>query len=211
MVSCVKKEFCCLCMPLWIGVCITGGIVMCECLYFLIATFSREKSQINFAIIFGLKLLLALLFIWMAVQSKNLTARKAVFIGFIAEMLLQVLVLITLLVIISVTYMNHDSCEEADEGEWTWVEEEDESFFESIDECSGAIKISTTIYTLIFFLAYLPFRIWMAWNLRDFMDLLKESKENEDKEQIPQTEPDTAINGNGNKVHITDENREEEV
>ena len=102
----VKKEFCCLCMPLWIGVSITGAIVICECLYFFIAIFSMEKSTVNFAIIFSLKVVLALFFICMAIQPKNLIARKAVFFGFIAEMLLQVLVLITLLVIISVTYMN---------------------------------------------------------------------------------------------------------
>ena len=50
-------------------------------------------------------------------------------------MLLQVIVVIIVLIVISVIYMQHTDCEkeESKEGKLTFVEEEDENFFKSID------------------------------------------------------------------------------
>ena len=53
--------------------------------------------------------------------------------------------------------------------EWDLTEEdESESFMASIDECTEYVKLSSTVYTMIYLLATLPIRFWMAWNLKDY-------------------------------------------
>ena len=83
-----KKDYCCLFVPIKTGVSVIGVIVLIECIGYFITIFARsEKSIIGDTLAFVLKLILVGLFIWM-IQSKSHISRKAVFIGFISEMLL---------------------------------------------------------------------------------------------------------------------------
>ena len=95
---------------------------------------------------------------------------------------------------ISITYWKNDECEQAEDDEWSYYEEEETNYFKSIDECTGTFKLSTAVISLTFFLIYLPFRIWMAWNLKDFMDLLREEKQENSSAKVSNTLEGTTIN-----------------
>ena len=69
-----------------------------------------------------------------------------------------------------------------------------------VDECLdwSYLSLSGTVYFLIYLLSTLPLRLWLAWNLRGFMN-----------EEIPdakyeQSKEDNGETGRGNKVD-TDE------
>ena len=167
----VKQDKCLLVLSLEKGARLIAYWTIAECLAFLLALLI-SRQWIGLGLAFLLKLALAAIFIPISLLLSQTTPnrKKAAFSGFVAEMLLQVLVVMALLVGISLNYMQSKNCgKERNDGEWDLTEEdEDESFMASVDECSEYVKLSTTVYTMIYLLATLPIRFWMAWNLRDY-------------------------------------------
>ena len=52
--------------------------------------------------------------------------------------------------------------------DWDLTEEEEGNFMKAVDDCLDMIKLSSTVYTLLYLLGTLPVRFWMAWNLREY-------------------------------------------
>ena len=165
----VKQDKCLLVLSLEKGARLIAYWTIAECLGFLLALLISGQ-WIGLGLAFLLKLTLAAIFLCLLLYQKTTNRKKAAFSGFVAEMLLQVIVVMALLVGISFNYMQSENCgEEKNDGEWDLTEEdESESFMASIDECTEYVKLSSTVYTMIYLLATLPIRFWMAWNLKDY-------------------------------------------
>ena len=165
----VKLDKCCLVLSLEKGARLIAYWTIAECLAFLLALLISGQ-WIGLGLAFLLKLALAAIFLSLLLKEKTTNRKKAAFSGFVAEMLLQVIVVMALLVGISFNYMQNENCnEEKNDGEWDLTEEEESgNFMTPIDECIKYVKLSSTVYTLIYLLATLPIRFWMAWNLKEY-------------------------------------------
>ena len=164
----VKQDKCCLVLSLHKGARLIALWTIVEFIAFWIALLvSRQWLGLGLAT--GLKAALAILYTALLLVKNTTGLRKAAFTGFVAEMLLQIIIVMALLILVSFKYSQSPNCsKEPTSDDWDLTEEENGSFMKAIDDCVDMVKLSSTVYTLMYLLATLPVRFWMAWNLREY-------------------------------------------
>ena len=174
---------CCICCPLGRGIALIGIYTALEAIFYCGLMIGSGAFWPLKMTAFSFKTLLCLSFILVRAMPKSLMSRVWLYIFWIVDMCIAILLIS--LVFKQVSGLNYydeyciQSREENQPGFWQPGPNGRMPFFTDVDQCSELMRATNRLGLLLVFITYIPIRVWLAWNLKDWYHELRERKEEE--------------------------------
>ena len=170
---------CCICIQLRTGIISIGVFTAIEALFYLSLVVSREFSTMQ-AVTFTFKAALCLLFILAFAKPSEILPRTWLYVTWIIDFCVTTLMVCLVFRTLGETGLYKDYClqsrEESPPGFWEKGPNGEDPFFTDVEQCEDFIKAANRTGLTLFVIIYTPIRLWLAWNLRDWLVELRTYK-----------------------------------
>ena len=167
---------CCFCIPLRNGIICIAIYTAIEAIFYLSVVVSKEFSAMRLTAFF-FKVALCFFFVLAFAMKTAITPRAWLYITWILDFCASVLMIVLMFKSLSENGFYEEYCIESKKqsppGFWKPGEHGEDPFFTDIEQCEDFIRAAHRTGLTILIIVYAPIRLWLAWNLRDWLLELK--------------------------------------
>ena len=173
------QKKCCFCIPLKTGIMSIGVFTAIEAIFYLSVVVSKDFSAMR-TTAFSFKIALCLFFVLSFAKPNEIMPRAWLYITWLLDFCISILMVVLMFKTISETGYYEEYCidsqKQAPPGFWEPGVHGEEPFFTDIEQCENFIKAANRTGLIILIIVYAPIRLWLAWNIRDWLLELKQLK-----------------------------------